>query len=505
MSDSLPQAGSSIICVSIGRGRHKHMIAEHKHLAERGAKLVELRLDYIATPVNLRRLIPERPCPVVITCRRERDGGKWLKPEEDRLMLLRQAIAAGVEYVDLEEDIAAKIPRYGKTKRIISHHNFHETPEDLAGLHAKLAALDADIVKIATMAHSPRDNTRLLQLSKSAKVPTIALGMGEIGTPSRVLAAKFGAPLSYATFHAERNLAPGQISFDQMRELYRYEQINDETEFFGVIADPVAHSLSPHIHNAAFAAAGLNKVYLPFRVPQEHLKQFLADCPSLGVKGLSVTIPHKEEVIELLEKADDATREIGACNTLAWREGKLHGYNTDARAAMASLDHLFGGDENESGLRGKLVLLLGAGGVSRAIAYGLSRRGADVLIASRTEGRAEELAQRFKCRSLPWNMRHSQKVDLIVNGTPLGMHPNLDESPVDQRFLAHEMSVFDTVYNPEQTLLIKQAREVGCRTITGVDMFVAQAALQYKVFTGQTPPVDLMRTVVRRTISAVRA
>lgn len=480
------------------------MIAEHKHLAERGAKLVELRLDYIATPVNLRRLLPERPCPVVVTCRRERDGGKWLRPEEERLMILRQAIATGVEYVDLEDDIAGKIPRFGKTKRIVSYHNFQETPDDLAGLHARLAALDADIVKIATMAHSPHDNARLLQLSRSAKVPTVALGMGEIGTPSRVLAARFGAPLSYATFHAERNLAPGQLSFDQMREMYRYEQINADTEFFGVIADPVAHSLSPHIHNAAFAAAGLNKVYLPFRVPREHLKTFLDDCQALDVKGLSVTIPHKEEVVELLDKADDATQEIGACNTLLFRDGKRLGYNTDARAAMAGLDHLFGGNESESGLRGKQVLLLGAGGVSRAIAYGLSRRGADVLIASRTDARAEDLANRFKCRTLPWNMRHSQKVDLVVNGTPLGMHPNLDESPVDQRFLGHEMTVFDTVYNPEQTLLIKQAREVGCRTITGIDMFVGQAALQYKLFTGQAPPVELMRTVVRRTISAAR-
>jgi 3-dehydroquinate dehydratase / shikimate dehydrogenase len=481
------------------------MIAEHKHLAEQGAKLVELRLDYIATPVNLRRLLPERPCPVVVTCRRDRDGGKWLKSEEDRLMLLRQAIAAGVEYVDLEDDVAGKIPRFGKTKRIVSYHNFHETPEDLDGLHARLAALDADIVKIATMAHSPRDNTRLLQLSRKAKIPTIALGMGEIGTPSRVLAAKFGSPLSYATFHAERNLAPGQLSFQQMRDMYRYEKIGPETEIYGVVADPVAHSLSPHIHNAAFAAANLNKVYLPFRVPQEHLKEFLEDCPTLGVKGLSVTIPHKEEVLPLLQVADDATKNIGACNTLAWKDGKLHGYNTDVRAAMASLDELFGGDESDSALKGKSVLLLGAGGASRAIAYGLTRRGADVFIASRTEQRAEELASRFGCRALPWNLRHSHRVDLIINGTPVGMHPNVDESPIDPRFFGLDMTVFDTVYNPEQTLLVKQAREAGCRTITGIDMFVGQAALQYKVFTGQAPPVDLMRSVVRRTISAVRA
>src|SRR5689334_10927694 len=183
-----------MICVSIGRGRHRYLIAEHKHLAEQGAKLVELRLDYIQSAVNLNRLLPERPCPVVITCRRERDGGKWARSEEQRQLLLRQAIVAGIEYVDLEEDIAAKIPRFGKTKRIISYHDFNETPEDLAGLHARLAALDADVVKIATMVNHPHDNLRLLRLCRDSKVPTVAIGMGEAGTPSRVLCKKFGAP-----------------------------------------------------------------------------------------------------------------------------------------------------------------------------------------------------------------------------------------------------------------------------------------------------------------------
>jgi 3-dehydroquinate dehydratase/shikimate dehydrogenase len=493
-----------MICVSIGRGRHKHMIAEHKHLAEQGAKLVELRLDYIATPVNLRRLLSDRKCPVVITCRREKDGGKWLRSEADRQMLLRQAIATGVEYVDLEEDVASVIPRFGKTKRIISYHNFQETPDDLEALHARLAAFDADIVKIATMVHDPHDNVRLLLLSKNSKVPTIAIGMGEIGTPSRVLAAKFGAPFSYATFHQERSLAPGQLSYQQMKDIYRYEQVNAQTEVYGVVADPVAHSMSPIIHNAAFAAAQLNKVYLPFRVPRENLARFLEDCATLGVQGLSVTIPHKEDVLPLLGKADEATTEIGACNTVVWRDGQRQGFNTDARAAMACLDQLYGGDETKSGLHGKMVMVLGAGGVSRAIIYGLKRRGADVVITSRTSERAEELAAKFKARAIPWAVRHSTKVDLVINGTPLGMHPNVDESPIDARYLTHEMTVFDTVYNPEQTLLIKQAREVGCNTITGIDMFVGQAALQYRLFTGQAPPVDLMRQVVRRAISAAK-
>ena len=185
-----------MICVSIGRGRHRHMIAEHQHLVEQGAELVELRVDYINGDVNLKRLLADKVGPVIITCRRQQDGGKWAGSEEARLMLLRTAIAEGVDYVDMEEDIANQIPRFGKTKRIISLHDFTKTPENLTEIHQRLAALDADVVKIATMANTPHDNLRMLQLMQNADTPTVALCMGEMGTPSRILAGKFGAPFA---------------------------------------------------------------------------------------------------------------------------------------------------------------------------------------------------------------------------------------------------------------------------------------------------------------------
>ncbi|MCI0362227.1 MAG: shikimate dehydrogenase [Planctomycetaceae bacterium] len=496
---------SSLLCVTIGRGRHRALIAEHKHLAEQGCKLVELRLDFLMTPPNLKRLLAARPCPVVVTCRREKDGGRWTKSEESRLMLLRQAIAAGVEYVDLEEDIAASIPRFGDTKRIISYHNFRETPEDLSALHARLSGLNADIVKIATMAHGPHDNVRLLRLMRTARIPTIAICMGEFGQPSRILAGKFGAPFTYATFHAERSMAPGQLSYQQMREVYHYEDINTDTDVYGVIADPVAHSLSPVIHNAAFNELRLNKIYVPLRVPREELSQFMHDARELGIKGLSVTIPHKEEICQKhLDKCDDSTHEIGACNTVLLKENRTYGYNTDYAAAMASLDHMFGGDEGASGLRGKTVLLLGAGGVARAIGVGLKRRDTDIIIASRTMERTEELARILKAKAIAWGQRHGVKPHLIVNCTPIGMHPNVDESPIEARYLQSGIVVFDTVYNPEQTLLIKQARDCECTYITGIDMFVSQASIQFKHFTGQEAPVDLMRRVVKQAISPVK-
>jgi 3-dehydroquinate dehydratase/shikimate dehydrogenase len=493
----------SLICVSVGRGRHRHLIAEYKHLAEQGAKLVELRLDFIQTEVNLKRILRERHCPVVITVRRSKDGGIWKGTEKQRLLLIRTAIAEGVEYIDLEEDIAGDIPRYGKTKRIVSYHNFQETPEDLEAIHARLAKLNADVVKLATMAHSPHDNLRMLRLIKNSKVPTAGMCMGDIGTPSRILAAKFGAPFSYATFHIERTMAPGQLAYATMRDVYRYEQIGPQTDVYGVIADPVAHSLSPLVHNAGFAQLALNKVYLPFRVPREHLEQFLNEAEELGIKGLSVTIPHKEAVLPLLTHKDEAVEGIGAANTVVFRDGRRVGYNTDARAAVDSVEHTMAIPE-ENGLARKQALVLGAGGVARAVGYGLKLRGADVVISGRTQERAEMLAHELKARCVGWLMRHNIRADLVVNCTPVGMHPNVNETPYEGTHLKPECVVFDTVYNPEQTLLIKQARQAGCTAITGVDMFVGQAAVQFKLFTGQEAPLEAMRNVVRKAISAAR-
>jgi 3-dehydroquinate dehydratase / shikimate dehydrogenase len=493
-----------MICVSIGRGRHKQMIAEHQHLAGQGAELVELRLDYIRRDVSLKRLLQGRPCPVVMTCRREDDGGKWQGTESARQILLRSAIVEGVDYIDLEEDIADNIGRYGKTKRIISYHNFRELPDDLEAIHERMCQKDPDIVKLAVMAHHPADNLRMLRLIRDSEVPTVGICMGDIGIPTRILAGKFGAPFTFATFHHERSLAPGQLSYRQMTEIYGYDRIRADTEVFGVVADPVGHSLSPLIHNAAFQALDLNKVYVPFRVPEEDLEEFCDSCEELGIKGLSVTIPHKEAMLKWVNDMDHSAREIGAINTVVFAEGKSQGFNTDYDAAMESILEGIGEAEGSNAIGGRVVLLLGAGGAARAIAYGLKERGADVVIANRNENRAKELSQSLDCRWADWSSRHTVKANLLVNCTPIGMHPNVNESPFHRHYLRRQMVVFDTVYNPEQTLLIKEAREQGCRTVTGVDMFVRQAAKQFQLFTGQTPPTDMMFEQVRAAIGAAR-
>jgi 3-dehydroquinate dehydratase/shikimate dehydrogenase len=495
-----------MICVSIGRGRHRHVIAEHRHLAENGVGLVELRLDFIQGGVQVQRLLADRPCPVVVACRRPVDGGRWERSEEERVVLLRTAIVAGAEYIDLEEDIAAKIPRYGATKRIVSHHDFARTPADLTALHKRLAALDADIVKIATMANHPTDNLRMLDLVHASKVPTIGICMGDIGVPTRILAGRTHAPFTYATFNDERTLAPGQIGWRQMREVYRCDSISRKTRIYGVVADPVAHSLSPVVHNAALAAAGIDAVYIPFRVPADQIDEFLSTAHRWPLAGLSVTIPHKESVLRHAREQDELVRSIGAANTLVFGSSGVAAFNSDATAAAESLLAALAENEPAAGVAAgpRSALVLGAGGAARAVAFALRREGIDVTVAGRTPERARKIAAEVGCKAIDWGQRYRLPYDCLVNATPVGMHPHVDETPFDSQHLKSYMVVFDTVYNPENTLLLKEAQAVGCRVVTGVDMFVRQASIQHRIWHGAEPPPGVMRDALKRATASAK-
>ncbi len=496
-----------MICVSIGRGRHRHVIAEHKHLADNGVMLVELRLDYIQGEVQVKRLLKERPCPAIVTCRRKSDGGRWDRSEEARLQLLRLAIAEGADYIDLEDDVAGSVRRYGTTKRIVSHHDMLRTPPDLAHLHARMVALDADVVKIATMANHPTDNLRMLELVHATLVPTVGICMGDIGVPTRILAGRAGAPFVFATFNDERALAPGQIGWRPMRDLYHYDAISPATRIYGVVADPVAHSLSPAVHNAACRAAGIDAVYIPFRVPADQLDEFLTTATRWPLAGLSVTIPHKEAVLAKCTRQDDLVKAIGAANTLTFTPDGIAAANTDAVAAVESLaavlaetEQLAGGD----GLGVETALVLGAGGAARAVAFGLKQRGVEVTIAARTPERGKKVATDVGCKLVDWSARHRMPHDCIVNATPIGMHPDVDATPFDKEHFRPYMVVFDTVYNPENTLLIKEARGAGCRVVTGVEMFVRQAAIQFRTWHGVEPPPEVMREALKRTTASAK-
>lgn len=527
------------ICVVVGRTRHKMVQAEIQQAARLGAGFIEVRLDFLAHAPDFKRLLHQKPCPLMATVRRPHDGGRWNGSESARESLLRQAIVAGFDWVDLETDIANFIPRFRDVRRVVSYHNMQEMPADLEKIHAAMCKQDADIVKIAVRAQGPLDNLRVLALLRNPPRPTVAFCMGDLGMPSRILGRVFGAPFTYGAFNKERNVAPGLLTFQELKRVYHYERIDPSTKIFGLLGDPVAQSLSPLVHNTAFRALDINAVYVPIRVPRADLRTVVKEFDRIPVHGYSVTIPHKEAAAVLAKHRHGAVERTQAANTLVRSgDGSFIAYNTDYQGALDSLLNAMappnlkaaeapvpstaivtqaafsGFQQNPSPARpeppsvpdtlvGRSVLILGAGGVARAIAHALHAQQAAVTIANRTADRAHKLAEEVGCRFIEWSGRHSVMADVLVNCTSVGMHPNLDESPAHFSFFHPNLIVFDTVYNPETTLLIKEARERHCKVLTGVDMFIRQAALQFELFSGKKPPLELMGSAMRQALSPV--
>ncbi|MBX9579827.1 MAG: shikimate dehydrogenase [Gemmataceae bacterium] len=498
--------GADRVLVVIGRTRHKMVLVELQEAVKRGAKFIELRLDFLAKAVDFKRLTPTKGCPWMATIRRPTDGGRFPGSEQERHILLRQAIVSGAfEWVDLEHDIASKIPRFGKVKRVVSYHNLTETPVDLDEIYARMLGEDADVYKLAVLAQTPADVVRVLRLQRSAPKPTIAFCMGDIGQPSRFLSLKFGAPWIYAAFNKERGIAPGLPSVEDFKTTYPVRAIDRDTAVYGVAGDPVGHSLGPLLHNHLYRRLGINALYLPFRIPRGQFPQAVEDYADIPISGYSVTVPHKEAAAGLAREKDAAVEATGAANTLIRRDdGKFIAANTDYPAAIDAIKaHI-----REKAAGGPVpafpslaFLILGAGGVARAVAHALHRESAQLIISSRTAERAQRLAEEVHCRTVDWQARHSVHYDVLVNCTPVGMHPNVDEAPAHFSILRPGVTVFDTVYNPETTMLIREARSRGCDTITGVEMFVRQAAAQVELFTGHTPDLALMRSIVRKALS----
>jgi 3-dehydroquinate dehydratase/shikimate dehydrogenase len=489
-----------VVCVVIGRTRHRMMQAEIQEAGKQGAKLIELRLDFLSKTPDFNRLLKNKPCPLIATFRRPAEGGRWAGTDAQRLTLIRHAVVAGFDAVDLELDLIDQVPRFGKVQRIVSYHNLQEVPANLEEIHKQMCGKDADVVKIAVTAQSAADNLRVLALLKNPPKPTVAFCMGDLGTCSRILGLRAGMPFTYGAFNKERQIAPGIMALKELHEIYGVERLTAQTKVFGVIGDPVSHSLSPLIHNAALRQLGIDATYLPFRVPRGELQAFVEGFRAIPVDGYSVTIPQKEAAAKLAEAKDDEVAAMGAANTLLATPTGFRAVNTDAQAAIDSLQAALPSGVT---LASRHVLMLGAGGVAHAVAHALKKHGVQLAITNRTEERGVELAHAVGAKFVNWQARHSTLCDTLINCTSVGMHPNVDEMPIHQGALHGDMLVFDTIYTPETTMLIREARERGCAVLTGVDMFVRQAGLQFQLFTGQAPPLDLMTTLVRKALSPV--
>ena len=515
------------ICVPIAVQTPDQALADARAARDAGADLVEFRVDgfFDASAARTARaivdLVADSPLPSVVTCRVEGEGGEFTGSDADRGELYRALASAAhppayldVELASLEtspelsavaRDLAARANDGAPASRlIVSMHDFTGRPTDLARRLARLRERDdASVIKIAYRARSLRDNLELFELLESRDRPTIALGMGEFGLLSRVLAPKFGGYLTFASLRDRSATAPGQPTIGDLTGLYRFHSIGAGTRVFGVIGWPVGHSLSPAVHNAAFAAAGFDGVYLPLPIPPEweHFKATLGaltDDPRLDFNGASVTIPHKEHLVRLArERADEGwtidetASATGAANTIVRVSAGWRVLNTDMEAIQLCL--------REAGLEfaGARVAILGAGGVARAAAAGALAEGAYVTIYNRTLERAETLARdldRFaeahggSIVAVSLGEASGADSDAIINATSIGMvgGPAPNQSPIDLRSLDNaspKLIVLDTVYAPPDTPLLRQARSLGFTTIDGVSVFGRQAFGQFREFT----------------------
>jgi 3-dehydroquinate dehydratase/shikimate dehydrogenase len=492
--------GIGRICAVIAASSAREMAAELRR-ALNETPTAELRLDWLHSDAERRRFLawlrrhrPRRAL-LLATCRRREGGGLFAGSVHDQLDWLAQARQSGCQWCDLEIETLRQLPRnsiraYSLPRRILlSLHDFKRVPPLTSALVSQFRD-QFDACKIAATARTTSDSTRLLAFA--AKTPDcVAVPMGEIGLPARLLALRAGSALAYAPVAA--STAPGQVSLRQMKHLYRVHALNRQTQILGVIGDPIAHSLSPLLHNTGFISRKINAVYLPFLV--RNLPDFVKAIPDFDLRGFSVTIPHKQTILRHLQGCDALSAQIGAVNTVTVRrDGSLYGCNTDYVGVLRAL-------KSRLSLPKSRVLILGAGGSARAAAFALVRAGAAVSICSRRDSAARQLARAAGAEAIPRRALKTERFDAILNATPVGMYPHTAVSPLQPGEL-HCRIVMDLIYRPERTQLLKLAAKKRIATVSGVEMFLAQGIAQWELWMKRPAPEKAMRQAV---LAALRA
>jgi 3-dehydroquinate dehydratase/shikimate dehydrogenase len=464
-------------------------------VAEKSSRTIELRLDWLANDEEISRFLGRlatrrHRATLLATCRRRIAGGRYRGTIAKQLLHLADAIRAGCAWYDLEIETAAICPPelievlLGRGRQLVSAHFFKGMPPNLPALARRLMRHKPDAIKIAARADSLRGCRKLVEFGRGRR-NTIVIPMGEIALPVRILSLR--EPNGFAYAPVENTTASGQVSLQDIVEVYHANKISRATRVYGVIGNPVGHSLSPHQQNAAFAARKIDAIYLPFLV--ENLTDFVESVSPISIRGFSVTIPHKERIIKYLDACDPLAAAIGAVNTVVVRSGgKLHGYNTDYVGVLEAL-------KSRVRLRGSRVLIVGAGGAARAVAFALGQAGASIFICARRQKKAEAIANAVHGTLVDWGRLRHEFFDAIVNATPVGMYPFENESPLEAQDLNCRL-VFDTIYRPRKTKLLQLAERRGIETVSGVEMFVAQGAAQWEIWMGQRAPAHQMRRAV---------
>ncbi|XP_057484811.1 bifunctional 3-dehydroquinate dehydratase/shikimate dehydrogenase, chloroplastic-like isoform X2 [Actinidia eriantha] len=509
---------STLICAPLMADSVYQMLVSMNKAKSSGADLVEVRLDSLKSfnpSQDVETLVKRCPLPTLFTYRPSWEGGLYDGDENSRLDALRLAMELGADYIDVELQVIHEFNNFimqgkkpAKCKVIVSSHNYQNTPsvEDLGNLVARIQAAGADIVKIATTALDIADVARVFQITVHSQVPIIAMVMGERGLMSRILCPKFGGYLTFGTLESGIVSAPGQPTIEDLVNLYNFRQIGPDTKVFGIIGKPVSHSKSPILYNEAFKKVGFNGVYLHLLV--DDIANFLRTYSSTDFAGFSCTIPHKEAALKCCDEVDPIAKSIGAVNCLIRNssDGKLFACNTDYVGAITAIEDALRGSHHVMGttgspLAGKLFVVIGAGGAGKALAYGAKEKGARVVIANRTYDRAKELADTVGGGALSLadlNSFHPEDGMILANTTSIGMQPRVDETPVSKEALRSYALVFDAVYTPKITRLLREAEESGAKIVTGVEMFIGQAFDQFERFTGLPAPKELFRQTMAK-------
>jgi 3-dehydroquinate dehydratase / shikimate dehydrogenase len=472
-----------LLCVTVTAPTMAELRRRRDDVAE--ADLVELRLDTVCDP-DVAGALSGRRRPVVVTCRPEWEGGRFQGSEDERRRILAEALRLGAEYVDIESRANfTDLLRVTSGRRVVlSYHDFQGVPDNLPELVSSMRSTGAELVKVAVQARTLSDCVPLLELGVRAQEEPglILIGMGPCGLATRVLAGRFGSRWTYAG--SQQQL--GQISATALVGEYRFRGLRDHSALYGVVGSPISHSISPAMHNAAFSALDLDAVYLPF--PAVTADDFVTFARALGVKGASVTIPHKVTMIDRVDQVDDVARRVGAINTVRVDEGRWLGTNTDVQGFLNPL-------VARVALGGLRVSILGSGGAARAVAVALVSQGCRVRVHGRSLEHAERVAALTSTQAAPFPPEPGTW-DLLVNCTPVGMYPNVNETPMDASQLTGQC-VYDLIYNPMDTQLLRDAARAGCQTIGGLEMLVAQAHEQFEWWTGVRPPAGVMQEAAR--------
>lgn len=469
------------VCVAV-TGATMDELRRNRDAVE-GADLVEMRLDWVDRP-DAQAALEGRLRPVILTCRAAWEGGRFTGSEEARRRILEAGIAAGAEFVDIEAR-ASFAPELIRARRgrgvVLSTHVFGPVPADLENRWKTLKSSGAEVVKLAAEAQSLSDALRIMALAdvdRSEIDPGhVLVAMGEPGIASRVLAARLRNRWTYAG----DGVAPGQLSPNRLLKEFRVRDLKPGTAIYGVVGNPVSHSLSPVMHNAGFVHFGMDAVYLPLQACDAN--DFVKFANSIGLAGASITSPFKIALMDRVDDLDPLARRVGAINTLIVRDGRWRGANTDVYGFSTPLSA-------RMKVKGVRASVLGAGGAARAVAVALADMGASVTICARRPEQAREIATLAGGRVGDFPPRPGSW-DVLVNAIPAGPDAAV-QSPIEGAALDGEI-VFDLVYSPAQTRLLTDAARAGCMTIGGLEMLIAQAERQFELWTGQVPPAGLFQ------------